>query len=162
MGVISVDKNPTELTMTITSEFAAPVKRVWQLWADPRQLERWWGPPTHPATFVDYELRPGEQVHYHMTGPDGQRYPGWWRIVEVDAPRRLEFADGFADENGDPNDDLPTTTTVVELLSSDAGTQMVLTSTFPSLEAMEEILAMGAEEGMKLALGQIDGLLTED
>ena len=97
-----------------------------------------------------------------MTGPDGQRYPGWWRIVEVDAPRRLEFADGFADENGDPNDDLPTTTTVVELLSSDAGTQMVLTSTFPSLEAMEEILAMGAEEGMKLALGQIDGLLTED
>ena len=57
MGVISVDKNPTELTMTITSEFAAPVKRVWQLWADPRQLERWWGPPTHPATFVDYELR---------------------------------------------------------------------------------------------------------
>ena len=50
MTVTNVHKDPEALTMTITAEFDAPVERVWQLWADPRQLERWWGPPTYPAT----------------------------------------------------------------------------------------------------------------
>ena len=40
-----------ELTLTITAEFNAPVTRVWELWENPRLLERWWGPPTYPATF---------------------------------------------------------------------------------------------------------------
>ena len=50
MTVTDVRKDPTALTMEIVSEFSAPIDRVWQLLADPRQLERWWGPPTHPAT----------------------------------------------------------------------------------------------------------------
>ena len=59
MTVTSVQKDPEALTMTITSEYTADVKRVWQLWENPRQLERWWGPPTYPATFVDHDLEPG-------------------------------------------------------------------------------------------------------
>ena len=56
-------RTPRALTMTITAEFDAPIERVWQLWADPRQLERWWGPPTYPATVVDHDLSPGRQRH---------------------------------------------------------------------------------------------------
>ena len=59
MTVTNVHKDPDARTMTITAEFDAPVERVWQMWADPRQLERWWGPPTYPATFVDHDLSPG-------------------------------------------------------------------------------------------------------
>jgi uncharacterized protein YndB with AHSA1/START domain len=43
MTVIAVERDSVALTLTIMSEFAAPVERVWQVWADPRQLERWWG-----------------------------------------------------------------------------------------------------------------------
>ena len=50
MTVTAVRKDPQTLTMTLDAEFDAPPERVWQLWADPRQLERWWGPPTYPAT----------------------------------------------------------------------------------------------------------------
>lgn len=39
-------------------------------------------------------------------------------------------------------------------------TQMTIHSTFRTFEAMEQTLAMGAEEGMTLALGQIDDLLS--
>src|SRR5438552_4195131 len=53
MTVIAVDRDLAALTLTIVSEFGAPVERVWQVWADPRQLERWWGPPNYPATVVD-------------------------------------------------------------------------------------------------------------
>ena len=66
MTVVSVDKDPTELTMTITVNLGVPVERVWQVWADPRQLERWWGPPSHPATVVDHDLAPDGQVSYFM------------------------------------------------------------------------------------------------
>ena len=56
MTVTNVEKNKDNLTMTITAEFDAPVERVWQLWENPRLLERWWGPPTYPATFTEFQL----------------------------------------------------------------------------------------------------------
>ena len=57
MSVTSVEKDPKSLTMTVTAELDATVERVWQLWADPRQFEQWWGPPGFPATVVDHDLR---------------------------------------------------------------------------------------------------------
>ena len=57
MTVTAVRKDPAALTMTLTAEFDASPERVWQLWADPRQLERWWGPPTYPATFTAHDPR---------------------------------------------------------------------------------------------------------
>jgi uncharacterized protein YndB with AHSA1/START domain len=146
--------------MTVTAEFAAPVDRVWQVWENPRLLERWWGPPTYPATMVDHDLTPGGRVHYFMTGPDGDQHHGWWRIMSIDAPKRLEFEDGFADDTGAPNPDLPVTIMRVTLDEQPDGvTLMHIESEFASREAMEEVIAMGVEEGMTEALGQIDALL---
>lgn len=163
MTVLDVSKDLDALTMTITSAFDAPVERVWQVWADPRQLERWWGPPTHPATVVDHELTPGGMVTYFMTGPEGEKYHGWWRIVTVDAPTFLAFTDGFADGDGQIDDDFPTTENEVRLDGGSEGrTTMILLSRFPSLEAMEQILEMGAEEGLLLCLGQLEELLVQE
>ena len=50
MTVHTVEKNLANRTMVVTAEFDASIDRVWQLWADPRQLERWWGPPVYPAS----------------------------------------------------------------------------------------------------------------
>ena len=160
MTVTNVSKDLETLTLTITCEFAAGVERVWQVWADPRQLERWWGPPTYPATVTDHDLVPGGRVSYYMTGPEGDTPGGWWRIIAVEEPHRLEFKDGFTDDGGEPNEDMPTTVTEVTLETIAGGaTRMTMVSTFPSLEAMEQLLAMGAEEGMRLAVGQVDGLI---
>ena len=98
MTVTNVHKDPDALTMTITVELDASVERAWQLWADPRQLERWWGPPTYPATFVDHDLTPGSRATYYMTTPEGEKPHGWWEVLAVDPPRRLEVKDGFADD----------------------------------------------------------------
>jgi len=160
MSVIQVDKDLSAGTMTVLAEFDAPVERVWRLWEDPRQLEKWWGPPMYPATVVAHDLTPGGKVDYFMTGPEGDQPRGWWRIISVDAPNRLEFEDGFADEQGNPMADMPTMVIVVTLSARPGGgTRMVTATTFPSTEAMESLLAMGMEEGMAAAMGQIDGLL---
>jgi uncharacterized protein YndB with AHSA1/START domain len=162
VSVTKVDKDPANLTMTVTAHFDAPIERVWQVWEDPRKLERWWGPPTYPATVVDHDLAPGGRVNYFMTGPEGDKFHGWWRIVAVEAPRRLEFEDGFADDAGTPNDKMPTTIVAVTLEPAHAGggTSMVIRSTFPSSEAMQQLLEIGMEEGLTSSVGQIDALLT--
>jgi len=160
MTVTAVRKDPAALTMEIVSEFTAPVDRAWQLIADPRQLERWWGPPTHPATFTDFDLVPGGRVSYFMTGPEGEQYHGWWTVREVTAPHVLEVQDGFADDEGEPDLDMPVNIMRIELSGVDGTiTQMTIRSTFPTLAAMEQTLAMGAEEGMTQALNQIDAIL---
>jgi uncharacterized protein YndB with AHSA1/START domain len=163
MTVTAVRTDPPALTMTIDAEFDASPERVWQLWADPRQLERWWGPPTYPATFTKHNLTAGSRVEYHMTGPEGDQPRGYWDIVEVNPPRSLVFRDGFANDDGSPNNDLPMTTARVTIDDVGAGrTRMSIESVFPSAEAMEQVLAMGAEEGLKQAVGQIDAILAED
>jgi uncharacterized protein YndB with AHSA1/START domain len=162
MSVTSIRKDPEALTMTIEAEFDAPVDRAWQLWADPRQLERWWGPPTYPATFVDHDLSAGGKVSYFMTGPEGDQSRGWWEVQSVEPPRRLEFEDGFADEHGEPNPDMPVMVMRVSLDDRDTGgTRMTIETSFPSAEAMERLLAMGMDEGIAAALGQIDAVLAE-
>lgn len=160
MAVVRIEKSPAAAAMTIVCEFDAPVERVWGLWADPRQLERWWGPPGYPATFVDHELAPGGRASYFMTGPDGATYHGWWRVTAVDAPRALELEDGFADDAGRPDPGMPVTVMRVRLerLPGDR-TRMELASQFPSPEAMAQLEAMGIDEGITQALGQADALL---
>lgn len=163
MTVTAVKKDPEALTMTITAEFDASPERVWQLWADPRQLERWWGPPTYPATFTRHDLVPGSRVEYHMTGPDGDQPRGYWDILESDPPHRLVFSDGFADDEGAPNDALPKGEERVTIEAIGEGrTRMSIESRFASVEAMEQLLAMGQEQGMTEAIGQIDSILAED
>jgi uncharacterized protein YndB with AHSA1/START domain len=163
MTVTAVRKDPAALTMTLTAEFAASPDRVWQLWADPRQLERWWGPPTYPATFTAHALAPGSRVEYFMTGPSGERPHGYWDVVEADPPRRLVYVDGFAHEDGTPDDTFPRNEGRVTIEALDAGrTRMSIESIFPSAEAMEQVLAMGMEEGLTEAVGQIDAILADD
>jgi len=160
MPITRVDKDLDGATMTVIADYAAPVERVWQLYADPRQLERFWGPPSWPATVTHHDLTPGGRVSYMMTGPDGDRSCGYWDVLEVEAPQRFVVEDGFADDAGEPNPDMPTTRMELRLEGrADGGTTMTIVSTFPSTEAMQQMIEMGMEEGMREAMGQIDGVL---
>lgn len=160
MTVTNVDVNPEAKTLTVTAHFDATAEQVWQLWANPRKLEQWWGPPTYPATMVDHDLSVDGRVTYFMTSPEGDKYHGWWRVVSVDAPTHLAYEDGFSDSDGKPNMEMPVTQAVVTIdAAADGGTQMVLTSTFPTAEAMAQLVEMGMQEGIRLAVGQMDALL---
>jgi uncharacterized protein YndB with AHSA1/START domain len=161
MTVTSVDADHDNLTTTLVAEFDAPVDTVWQLWADPRKLERWWGPPTYPATFEKHDLSPGGDVTYFMTGPDGDRSRGWWRVASVDPPTALQFTDGWANEDGTPNTEMPVIEVQVRLSERDGGTRMEIRSTYGAREELEELLEMGMLEGLQQSVGQIDAILAE-
>jgi uncharacterized protein YndB with AHSA1/START domain len=159
MSVISVETDSDSLSLTLVAEFDAPIERVWQLWADPRQLERWWGPPTHPATVERHHLAAGGEVGYFMTGPGGEISRGWWRVTSVDPPRSLEFTDGYANRDGTPNADTPTTAVRVRLTEHDGATQMELRFVFASREHMERLERRGAFAVYPQSVAQMDRLL---
>jgi uncharacterized protein YndB with AHSA1/START domain len=73
----------------------------------------------------------------------------------------LEFDDGFADENGEPTGDLGASHANVTLDAVGDRTRMTVVSTFESEEQFEQMLAMGMEDGLQEAVGQIDGILAE-
>jgi uncharacterized protein YndB with AHSA1/START domain len=157
--VTDVQQDLDALTLTLTAEFAAPVERVWQVYADPRQLEKVWGPPTYPATFVDHDLRPGGRVTYFMTSPEGEKFAGYWEVTAVDEPRSFSFDDGFADQDFNPNPALPVSHNVYSFAAHDGGTRATYVGTYESAEALQKVLDMGMVEGATAAIAQIDDLL---
>jgi uncharacterized protein YndB with AHSA1/START domain len=93
-----------------------------------------------------------------MTGPEGAMR-GAWRVRAVDPPTSLEFTDAFADPDGTPVADMPLITVRVRLTERDGGTRMDMHLRFESRQDMERMVSMGTVEGLRQAVGQIDGLL---
>jgi uncharacterized protein YndB with AHSA1/START domain len=160
MTVVTSTKDPAKLTLTIVADFDAAPERVWSVWQDPRKLERWWGPPTFPATFTRHDFVVGGESRYYMTGPGGEKPHGWWRIDELEEPSRLKFINGLAGEDGEPATGVEPMTGVVVLESTDNGTRMTVLTQFLDTEQMETMLGMGMKEGMEQAVGQIDIVLS--
>jgi uncharacterized protein YndB with AHSA1/START domain len=160
MTVISSTKDATNLTLVVVAHFDAAPERVWGVWKDPRKLERWWGPPTFPATFTRHDFVVGGESRYFMTGPGGEQPHGWWRIDEIDEPRRLEFANGLAGDDGEPAPGIEPMAAHVTFEVVDGGTRMTVLTRFVDVEQMETMIEMGMQEGMNQAVGQIDALLS--
>ena len=162
MSVTSVEKDLESLTMTVTADLDASVERAWQLWADPRQFEQWWGPPGYPVTVVDHELRAGGRITFFMTGDEGERHDSTWEVITVDPPRRLELRDADVDDDGRPNDGNAITAMIITVDERDGGgAVMAIRTHFDSQEGMEEVLTIGFEEGMRTVFSQLEAVLAD-
>ncbi len=159
MTVISSTLDAESLTLTLLAEFDASPEQVWDVWEDPRKLERWWGPPTYPARFSRHDFVAGGQCRYCMTGPAGDQSRGWWRIDLIDKPNRIEFLNGLAGDDGEPMPGVEPMSAVVTFEPTGAGTRMTVLNQFLDTAHMELMVEMGMQEGMGQAIGQIDGIL---
>jgi uncharacterized protein YndB with AHSA1/START domain len=160
MSVTSVEKDPESLTMTVTADLDATVERVWQLWADPRQFEQWWGPPGYPTTVVDHDLRAGGRITFFAAGAEGERHDSTWEVIAADPPRHLELRDADVDDDGRPNDGNAMTAMIITIDERNGGgAVMAIRTRFDSRAGMEEVLAMGVEEGMRIVFSQIEAVL---
>ena len=163
MPVTDVQHDLDALTLTITADFAATPERVWQVYADPRQLEQVWGPPGWPATFEAHDLTEGGRMHFYLTSPDGENYYNYWNVTGVQQPTSFSFTDGFAlDETYAPNPDMPESSAVYAFEGTDGGTRATFVTTYATAEALELVLSMGVVEGASGAINQVDDLLAAD
>ncbi|MGY1552747.1 SRPBCC family protein [Microbacterium sp. A588] len=161
MPVTDVTTDAENLTMTVVADLVAPVERVWAAYSDPRQLERFWGPPGWPATFTTWDHAVGGRAIYHMTSPQGEKSSGAWEFLAIEEPHRFEVLDSFVDDDGTPLEGFPAMRMAFSFEASGDSTRMVTTSYFTSAEALEQVVAMGAIEGTKMAMGQLDAVLQD-
>ena len=161
MPITSVTKDPTALTMTVVAEFDVPLQRLWDAYADPRQLERFWGPPTYPATFFRHDVVVGGRSEYAMTGPEGDVSRGYWLWEAVQPLRSFAVRDGFANADGSANSELPSMRMVFRFDETATGSRVSTTTTFNSLAELEQLIGMGMEEGMREAMSQMDAVLAD-
>lgn len=161
MPLTSVTKDPAALTMTVIADFPVPVRRLWDAYLDPRQLERFWGPPTYPARFARHDATAGGLSSYAMTGPGGDVSRGYWQWISVEPLKSFEVLDGFAGPDGAPNAEMPSMRMVFEFETTAAGSRVTTTTTFGSAEELAVVLDMGMEEGLTAAMGQMDQVLAD-
>lgn len=161
MPITHVERDVEALTLTVVADFPVPVSRLWDAYADPRQIEKFWGPVGWPAQFTRHDMAPGGRSHYAMHGPDGQRSSGYWEFLAVDPGVSFEVLDGFADADGNPNADMPSMRMEFQFSESDGGSRLTTTTFFGSVEELEQLLEMGMEEGMRSAMSQIDDVVAD-
>lgn len=161
MPITSVTRDTDALALTVVADFPAGVQRLWEAYVDPRQLERFWGPPTWPATFTRHDAAPGGRSAYTMRGPDGDTHGGYWDWLSVEPLKSFEVRDGFTTPKGEPDPDLPSMRMRLVFEETDDGSRVTTTTHFDSLADLEQMLAMGMEDGLREAMGQMDAVLAD-
>ena len=161
MPVTSVTRDTDALTLTVVADFPAGVERLWEAYLDPRQLERFWGPPTYPATFTRHDAAAGGRSAYTMKGPDGDTHGGYWEWLSVEPLKAFEVRDGFAKPDGEPNAEMPSMQMRFVFEETGEGSRVTTTTYFTSLDELEQLLDMGMEQGLNEAMGQMDAVLAD-
>ena len=156
MPLTSVTKDATKLTLTVVGDYPVPQQRLWDAFADPRQLERFWGPPFAPATFTRHDMKVGGRAEYFLTLPDGKKWSGSWKFTVVNPISSFEAHDG---EDNAEDENMPSSMKFT-FEATPTGSRMTCVTQFPSIEAMEQV-AMGMEEGLRAAMPQLDAVLAE-
>lgn len=161
MPVTDITTDTENLTMTLVAEVSAPVERLWRAFTQPAQLERFWGPPGWPATFTRFDFTPGGRAQYAMSSPQGEKSRGTWEFLSIDEGRGFEVLDAFADENGEPMEQFPAMRMVFSFEPTDTGSRLTNVTYFTSAEGLEQVVAMGAVEGSRLAMSQLDTVVQD-
>lgn len=156
MPLTSVTKDAETLTLTVVGDFPVSQQRLWDAFADPRQLERFWGPPFAPSTFTHHDMRVGGRAEYFLTLPEGERWNGSWTFTAVNPIDSFEANDG---EDNAEDESMPAGMTFT-FATTEAGSRLTIVTRFSSVEAMEQTIP-GMEAGLRAAMPQLDALLAE-
>ncbi|HXJ40165.1 MAG TPA: SRPBCC domain-containing protein [Bryobacteraceae bacterium] len=156
MPLTSVTKDAARLTLTVVGDYPVSQQRLWDAFADPRQLERFWGPPFAPATFTRHEFKAGGRAEYFLALPDGGRWSGAWKFTAVNPISSFEANDG-EDNAGDEN--MPAGMKFT-FEATPTGSRLTIVTRFSSVEAMEQTIP-GMEQGLRAAMPQLDTVLAE-
>ena len=151
----SVDKE--NKTITIHREFAAELPLVWDAYTKSEIMDLWWAPKPWKTKTKSQDFREGGHWHYAMVGPEGETHWCWADYLKIQNQMYFSGLDGFADEKGNINKELPQSAWGVDFSNLGEKTLVNYNITFPDLAQLETTLKMGFKEGMTMAMENLDG-----
>jgi len=152
-----------ETEIVINREFDAPRQLVWDVWTQPKHIEKWFGPKGFDTRVEKFDFKVGGRATYVMVGPDGKEYPGTGVYKEIVPIEKIvttdEFGEGF--EESHPDMDLPqgmVTTALFDDLSDK--TKLTLIISHPTVEDRKKHEAMGVVDGWNSSLDKANEYIT--
>lgn len=84
-------KTETQQTLIVSRVFNAPIKDVFNAWADPAIIAQWFGPVGFTVASAQTDLRVGGKYQISLAAPDGQTISHRGEYVVIDVPAQLVF-----------------------------------------------------------------------
>ncbi len=85
----------------INRSFDVPIDVMYEMWTDPRHIEKWMPPTGFEMKILHGETKPGSSVFYIMTGPNVKMY-GTVFYDAFEKPHTIRSRQQFSDEHGNP------------------------------------------------------------
>jgi uncharacterized protein YndB with AHSA1/START domain len=146
-------------TLTVRREFAARRQLVWDCHTQSALLDRWFAPKPLTTKTKSMDFREGGHWHYAMISPDGRAF---WSRLDYLTIRPIDgytARDGFSDESGAVNPDLPTSRLDVTFADAAGHTMVQTVVSYASPEDLDKVIEMGMKEGLTSTLERLDELL---
>ena len=148
-------------TMTIKREYDAKRQLVWDCHTRSELLDQWFAPKPLTTKTKSMDFREGGHWHYVMVDPSG---PEYWGRLDYQTIRPIDnytALDGFCDASGALNPDLPRAEWNVSFFERDTRTLVENIVSYPSAEAIQQVIDMGMKDGMTSTLERLDELLAK-
>lgn len=155
----SADRNNNKVK--VTRAFSSSRDNVWAAWTQSELLDQWWAPKPWKAETKSQEFKEGGRWLYAMVSPEGEKH---WSIADyltIDPKNSFSGRDGFCDEDGNLNKDMPQSLWHVTFVDQNDTTLVNIEITYPSLKDLEATLQMGFQEGFTMGLDNLDELLAK-
>ncbi len=133
---------PVDREVVLTRLIDAPRAMVYAAWADPDQIQKWFGPEGFDIESAEIDISPGGVWRFDMVAPDGVRYTNRMVFLRLEAASLIEVEHG-ADQNDDPGRFRMRITFDEQ---GDGKTVLTLRQMHPSKARRDEVIAFGAVE----------------
>ncbi len=154
MGETTLTAEPGIPQIVMTREFDAPPELLLRAYTEPELIEQWWGPRRF-ATIVDrFDLRHGGEWRVLNREDDGTEY-GFHGVFHGTASVDGGIVQTWEYEGAPGHVHLETST----FEEHDGGTRLVLTASYPTVEARDAMVDSGMESGARETLDRLDELV---
>lgn len=156
-----VEKDLKEKSILIAREFNATVANVWRCYTEAELLDQWWGPAPWRAETKTMKFEVGGFWLYAMVSPEGEKHWGIMNYKAIEPHKSIQLEDGFCDEEGVMNNELPISIGSFNFNTTATGTLVKFKMTYTTEEQLKTIIEMGFEQGITACLEQLAALLTK-
>ena len=152
--------NKENNTLTVKRDFSANRQLVWDCYTKSEYLEKWFAPKPLTAKTKRMDFKEGGHWLYAMIEPNGTEHWGRTDFTEIKPIDYYKSLDGFCDEEGNLNPDMPRAKWHVTFTDLHENSNVETVVTYNSLKDLETVIAMGMRDGLISTLERLDELLT--
>jgi uncharacterized protein YndB with AHSA1/START domain len=152
-----VDKSKNSIV--VRREFAAKRQLVWDCHTKRELLDQWFAPKPLTTKTKHMEFKEGGYWHFAMVTPDGQMFWSRQDYLTIEPIDGYVALDGFSDETGKVNSDMPQARWQVTFTDYEKGTLVETLVLYKSADDVQKVVDMGLKDGMTSTLERLDELL---